>query len=411
MKTKICAECQNDLDVSQFEKGRNQCKFCRRVKQAERASKRERPPIPESCTNPDCDVPRNELQFEKRSDTGGWRNICNKCNWKRVGPKKNATQSEKYRTDDKFRQGRQNYNVKYRIRNPEAIRENNARNSKRRGQVPDVKMRSVMSRAKSDLINFVEEDYDVMKTKLSLNCVYCGEQPSENLNTLDRVDSRLGYSDHNTVPACEHCNYLKNCHLRDVFIKKTRDIVSHLGVPGEIIVDNKYEKTSTSKLGKHGKGSEKSKKVKMKVSEILECWFSKCHYCGVFPAYGIDRLDTNSDYALENTVPACMECNYMKRDYDIEEFKYRVAKIAAFSQDMELSDINDLPQVCAGRERMPRKVKVSSGNTVVWPAEKLNCGSLRRKVPGEQATVSEFRTQNVTKEDCLEAFFLINRAK
>ena len=67
---------------------------------------------------------------------------------------------------------------------------------------------------------------------------------------------------------------------------------------------------------------------------------SNCHYCGCEPApryngdykryitaNGIDRVDTNKGYVIENVVPCCRQCNVMKMDYSIEEFKNKVLDI------------------------------------------------------------------------------------
>jgi hypothetical protein len=42
-----------------------------------------------------------------------------------------------------------------------------------------------------------------------------------------------------------------------------------------------------------------------------------CYYCdGVLPLYGagLDRLDNNKDYQLDNVVPCCSDCNSIRGD-------------------------------------------------------------------------------------------------
>jgi hypothetical protein len=46
---------------------------------------------------------------------------------------------------------------------------------------------------------------------------------------------------------------------------------------------------------------------------------TKCH--------GLDRLNSKNGYILENVVPCCTSCNYMKRDSSLEEFVNKINKI------------------------------------------------------------------------------------
>ena len=59
-----------------------------------------------------------------------------------------------------------------------------------------------------------------------------------------------------------------------------------------------------------------------------------CHYCGelrgrktrfsydqnVVAVIGIDRKDNNIGYQLDNCLPCCKTCNFMKKNYSFEEF-------------------------------------------------------------------------------------------
>lgn len=51
-----------------------------------------------------------------------------------------------------------------------------------------------------------------------------------------------------------------------------------------------------------------------------------CHYC-LDECTGIDRLDSNKGYIDGNMVPCCAQCNIMKLDYDINDFKKQIIKI------------------------------------------------------------------------------------
>lgn len=46
-----------------------------------------------------------------------------------------------------------------------------------------------------------------------------------------------------------------------------------------------------------------------------------CHYCGlVNTKNGLDRVDNDLGYILENVVSCCIQCNRMKMDYTVDEF-------------------------------------------------------------------------------------------
>ena len=65
-----------------------------------------------------------------------------------------------------------------------------------------------------------------------------------------------------------------------------------------------------------------------------------CQYCGAEPKRthsvsrsgvyvynGIDRVDNEKGYTVENSVSCCMRCNYMKSDMTLEDFYAHIEKI------------------------------------------------------------------------------------
>jgi hypothetical protein len=55
----------------------------------------------------------------------------------------------------------------------------------------------------------------------------------------------------------------------------------------------------------------------------------KCFYCGDSSRNGIDRVNPLEGYTLDNCVPCCKVCNYMKRTMTAEEFIVHIKKIVA----------------------------------------------------------------------------------
>ena len=65
--------------------------------------------------------------------------------------------------------------------------------------------------------------------------------------------------------------------------------------------------------------------------EVLSLCSSKCFYCGKDRCLGIDRIDNSKGYTIDNCVPCCTTCNYMKRILQRDEFLDHVKKIYNFS--------------------------------------------------------------------------------
>jgi hypothetical protein len=82
-------------------------------------------------------------------------------------------------------------------------------------------------------------------------------------------------------------------------------------------------------------------------SEFESIIFKDCYYCGIEPQKatnkiiivrgntneppiyynGIDRIDSNIGYTMDNCVPCCSICNYMKHTLDTESFLKKIESI------------------------------------------------------------------------------------
>lgn len=61
----------------------------------------------------------------------------------------------------------------------------------------------------------VELTRDFVRDIIQKPCHYCGK--NDTLGGIDRVDSSVGYVEHNCVPACKHCNMLKGVMTQSEF--------------------------------------------------------------------------------------------------------------------------------------------------------------------------------------------------
>ena len=79
----------------------------------------------------------------------------------------------------------------------------------------------------------------------------------------------------------------------------------------------------------------------LKKEDAIILFKSNCFYCGCEPSQikkefgcygefiynGIDRVDNNKGYVLNNCVPCCKQCNQAKSTYSLTEFKEWICKL------------------------------------------------------------------------------------
>lgn len=71
----------------------------------------------------------------------------------------------------------------------------------------------------------------------------------------------------------------------------------------------------------------------LSLKDFIKLIFSNCYYCGTPPCRvvteksgsqitcnGIDRIDNNDGYRLDNCVPCCANCNFAKNDMSYSDF-------------------------------------------------------------------------------------------
>lgn len=74
----------------------------------------------------------------------------------------------------------------------------------------------------------------------------------------------------------------------------------------------------------------------LSVDEFTDLTSQDCHYCGYPPDYGkntfryngLDRLDNNKGYNLDNVVPCCWICNKAKGSLSYDEFRKWIFRVS-----------------------------------------------------------------------------------
>ena len=68
------------------------------------------------------------------------------------------------------------------------------------------------------------------------------------------------------------------------------------------------------------------------LEEFASLMSKSCVYCGEGGNLGIDRIENSKGYTKENSAPCCKMCNYMKKNYTLQDFLAHVKKIANFNK-------------------------------------------------------------------------------
>lgn len=66
--------------------------------------------------------------------------------------------------------------------------------------------------------------------------------------------------------------------------------------------------------------------------EFISFVIKNCSYCGSKESIGVDRIDNEIGYTIENSTSCCTMCNFMKKNFPVEMFLEQCRKIWEFNQ-------------------------------------------------------------------------------
>jgi hypothetical protein len=206
-------------------------------------------------------------------------------------------------------------------------------------------------------------------------CYYCGSPPSSPTEIqqdakvyvrekevflfggIDRIDSSLGYTPTNVVPACSKCNIAKMARSAPDFIAWILRINAFIvsGPPKLIYFgDIPPQQTRYAKevYHKYNGGNKARRSIDCSIPFDIFCVFirTQCAYCGaglmnacggrcgrkrdridetrIFHYNGLDRVDASGIYEVSNVIPCCRDCNLAKNTMSYSEFYTWVMRAA-----------------------------------------------------------------------------------
>ena len=66
----------------------------------------------------------------------------------------------------------------------------------------------------------------------------------------------------------------------------------------------------------------------LNINDFMIFWKKPCHYCGdKIDTIGLDRINNDKGYNIDNVIPCCTMCNRMKMNYGTENFINHCRKI------------------------------------------------------------------------------------
>ena len=320
----VCTTCCKTLDEEQFI-GHNdvQTKTCASCRESNRLQDMKRDK-----------EHRNELAriAEQKPERKAVKQQWNENNYEKVALKSMNYRQRQIEADvDQYLNKNAENAKQWRDNNPEKVAINNL------NKINSVELQyGVYSRSARDK----NLDFKLSLTDFTIlteqSCYYCGIMQERGFNGIDRMNSEVGYVADNCVSCCQMCNYMKGSLSVDAFLGRVEHILTHNGrINGRLFPEMFPDYTSASYTEYKNRASKKNLDFALSQDEYLSLITQDCYLCGKNSnsqhLNGIDRIDNNKGYMMDNVKPCCANCNYMKKNYILEDLFNKFIDIYSFN--------------------------------------------------------------------------------
>ena len=102
-------------------------------------------------------------------------------------------------------------------------------------------------------------------------------------------------------------------------------------------LQKKYRRTIKSKY-RHYKNNPRKIPFRLSLEEFKSYWKKSCYYCNEpIETIGLDRIDNEKFYKIDNIVPCCKRCNFFKGTMHINDFLKLCRRITRITRGREKS--------------------------------------------------------------------------
>ena len=331
----ICTTCCKTLDEEQFI-GHNakRTKTCASCREANRIQDMKRD-----------NEHRNELSriVEQKPERKAVKQEWNENNYEKVVMKGLNYRQRQIEADvDQYLNKNAENAKQWRDRNPEKVATNNL------NKINSVELQyGVYTRSARDKnleFKLSLADFTLLTEQL---CYYCGTIQERGFNGIDRQNSEVGYVTDNCVSCCQMCNYMKASLSVDAFLGRVEHILTYNGrIQGRLFPEMFPDYNSCSYNRYTIRASKKNLDFALSQGEFDALKCQPCYLCGKQSnsqhLNGVDRLDNNKGYTLDNVKSCCFGCNRIKRNYVLEDVFNKFMDIYSFNIIDKQADHSDV---------------------------------------------------------------------
>jgi len=274
--------------------------------------------------------------YESRPERIAQKKLWKKLNYEKVVKSWLKRRQRIYNDPDerkKYKE-RNNENLrKWRERNPERMQEYNNKNKLN----PSYKYKKYKLTALKHNKEFTISEKDATEL-FAADCEYCGYNPENGLNGIDRVDNSKGYIVDNVVTCCRQCNFMKGGTDVDVFIGRCIHIATYAGLfQGKLFPVLFPDRISTYFKRYVSRALERGYNFNLTEDQFNDVISMDCYLCGKKNSKhhqnGVDRIDSSIDYNMDNVKACCASCNYFKNEFDLDDVYEKCVDVALNNYD------------------------------------------------------------------------------